>query len=245
MARAPFNGHIDVYNGQSRGGALRLSEVPARLVVRDQSVGQGNSPPFWAWITLSNDHVLIGGQASNLSRFDLCLADRIFNSDNGHDLGSVLWSENWLFGTGDEYQRVYVCDPSIIFSCPPVPGSGSAGSGGSASSFGNGAGLSCDDGYELAEGEEKNFTSFVTETFVNCSLDGSKKYTFSYKSLDLSVQSVSFFRGICSHDPAFHGELSPLWSWDYGPSGIDEVIQVVFNSSGVAGENYLFRFVAD
>ena len=107
--RRPWNIFVRIYDSINLGNALRLEHVPARLVLRDMSIGVDPSPPFYAWMTLSDDAILEGAQENSLAKFDLRSCDEVWTDDGTKFLGYVLWSEIWLPSKPSHYQRVYLC----------------------------------------------------------------------------------------------------------------------------------------
>lgn len=119
--RKPWNILVRVFAGVTAGSGLVASNVPARLVKRDESSGSGFSPPFFAWMTMPILQPMVGCQASNMGAFDPNLGYEVWNNDGITYIGTNLWSETWLPLDPAIYRRVYLFDHN--------PGHGPGGGG--------------------------------------------------------------------------------------------------------------------
>lgn len=121
-------------------------------------------------------------------------------------------------------------------------GSGSGGGGGGEEE----TGPSCSEAIHMEMGVEYTFDDpdFSPQHWFQFWDNGDLTYTIAYRTNSGDNRNVVAIHGVCSAEAPFHSTFEELISWDYGPSGTEEWIQLLVPSMMTAG-NFTLRVTAE
>jgi hypothetical protein len=105
--RAPWNKTCRITSGSAFGSVVKARGVPCRFVRADSVFPVGASIGYDLWVTMPTSTPVRGGQDTTYGAFDLNKSDVVYDEVDAHDVGKVLWVEDWSPLDGGAYYRSY------------------------------------------------------------------------------------------------------------------------------------------